>query len=39
VLVTLLLVLSVGMHIFTRNRRHLESAWQTVRFTVQLFVL
>jgi hypothetical protein len=39
VLVTLLLVLSGVMYIFTRICRYLESAWQTVRFTVQLFVL
>ena len=36
VLVALLLVLSGGMYIFTRNRRYLEFAWQTVRFTVLL---
>ncbi len=34
VLVILLLVLSGGMYMFTRNRRYLEFAWQTVRFTV-----
>lgn len=39
VLVTLLLVLSGGMYIFTRNRRYLEFAWQTVRFTVLLLLV
>ena len=34
VLVILLLVLSGGMYMVTRNRRYLEFAWQTVRFTV-----
>jgi hypothetical protein len=38
-LVTLLLVLSGGMYIFTRNRRYLEFAWQTVRFTVLLLLV
>jgi len=33
-LVTLLLVLSGGMYIFTRNRRYLEFALQTLRFAV-----
>ena len=35
-LVALLLVLSGGMYIFTRNRRYLKFAWQTVRFTMLL---
>jgi len=35
----LLLVLSGGMYIFTRNRRYLEFAWQTVRFTVLLLLV
>jgi len=39
VLVALLLVLSGGMYIFTRNRRYLEFAWQTVRFTVLLLLV
>lgn len=34
VLDALLLVLSGGMYVFTRNRRYLRFAWQTVRFTV-----
>ena len=34
VLVTLLLVLSGGMYVFTRNRKYLEFAWQTLRFAV-----
>ena len=36
VLVALLLVLSVGMYLFTRNPRYIEFAWQTVRFTILL---
>lgn len=39
ILVTLLLVLSGGMYIFTRNRRYLKFAWQTVRFTALLLLL
>ena len=46
VLVTLILVLSGGMYLFTRDRRYMNFAWQTVRFTgllllvfVLLFVL
>ena len=39
VLVALLLVLSGGMYIFTRNRSYLEFAWQTVRFTVLLLLV
>lgn len=39
VLVTLLLVISGGMYIFTRNRRYLNFAWQTVRFTVLLLLV
>jgi hypothetical protein len=39
VLVTLLLVLSGGMYVFTRNRRYLRFAWQTVRFTVLLMLV
>lgn len=39
VLVTLLLVLSAGMYIFTRNRRYLEFAWQTLRFTALLLLV
>jgi len=39
VLVTLLLVLSGRMYIFTRNRRYLEFARQTVRFTVMLLLV
>ena len=33
-LVTLLLVLSGGMFLFTRNRRYLQFAMQTLRFSV-----
>lgn len=39
VLVTLLLVISGAMYIFTRNRRYLNFAWQTVRFTLLLLVV
>lgn len=39
ILVALLLVLSGGMYIFTRNRRYLKFAWQTVRFTVLLVLV
>ena len=39
VLVTLLLVLSGGMYIFTRNRRYLKFAWQTLRFTALLLLV
>lgn len=38
-LVALLLVLNGGMYIFTRNRRYLEFAWQTLRFTVLLLLV
>ncbi|MFZ2302852.1 MAG: hypothetical protein WAW10_13400 [Gallionella sp.] len=36
VLAVLLLVLSVAMYIFTRNRRYLAFAGQVLRFTVLL---
>jgi hypothetical protein len=39
VLVTLLLVLSGGMYLFTGNRRYLEFAGKTVRFTVLLLLV
>jgi len=39
VLVTLLLVINGGMYIFTRNRRYLNFAWQTLRFTVLLLLV
>ena len=39
VLVTLLLILSGGMYVFTRNRRYLKFAWQTLRFTVLLLLV
>jgi hypothetical protein len=39
VLVTLLLVLSGGMYLFTGNRRYLEFASRTVRFTVLLLLV
>jgi len=36
VLAVLLLVLSVAMYVFTRNRRYLTFAWQVVRVTMLL---
>ncbi len=39
VLVGLLLVLSGGMYVFTRNRRYLKFAWQTMRFSVLLLLV
>jgi hypothetical protein len=39
VLVTLLLVLSGGMYFFTRDRRYLKFAWQTLRFTAFLLLV
>jgi hypothetical protein len=38
-LVVMLLVLSGGMYVITRNRRYLEFAWQTVRFTVLMLLV
>lgn len=38
-LVILLLVLSGGMYVFTRDRRYLGFAWQTVRFAVLVLLL
>lgn len=39
ILVVLLLVLSGWMYVFTRNRRYLKFAWQTLRFTVLLLLV
>ena len=39
VLVALLLALSGGMYIFTRDRRYIQFAWQTLRFTVLLLLV
>ncbi len=39
VLVALLLVLSGGMYFFTRDRRYLKFAWQTLRFTAFLLLV
>lgn len=39
VLVTLMLVLSGGMYIFTRDSRYLNFAWQTVRLMALLLML
>lgn len=38
-LVALLLVLSVGMYIFTHERRYSKFAWQVVRFAGLLLAL
>jgi len=38
-LVVLVLVLSGGMYLFTRDRRYLRFAWQTLRFAVMLLLL
>ncbi len=37
--VTLLLVLSGGMYVFTRDRRYLKFAWQILRFAALLLLL
>jgi len=39
VLVVLLIVVSGGMYVFTRNRRYLDFAHQTVRFSVLLLMV
>lgn len=39
ILVILLLVLSGGMYIFTRDRRYLGFAFQTLRFAVLLLLI
>ena len=39
ILVALLLVLSGGMYVFTRDRRYLKFVWQTLRFTALLLLL
>jgi len=39
VIVSLLLVLSGGMYLFTRDNRYLRFAWQTLRFTVFLLLI
>lgn len=36
VAVALLVVLSGGMYVFTRNPRYYQFAWQVIRFTVLL---
>lgn len=38
-LVALLLVLSGGMYIFTRDRRYLKFSWQTLCFAVLLLLV
>jgi len=39
IIVSLLLVLSGGMYLFTRDNRYLRFAWQTLRFTVFLLLI
>lgn len=39
VLITLLLVVSAGMYMFTRNRRYLNFAWRVLRFTALLLAI
>ena len=39
VLVTLLLVLSGGMYVFTRDRRCLKFAWQILRFAALVLLV
>lgn len=39
ILVALLVILSGGMYVFTRDRRYLKFAWQVLRFTVVLLLL
>lgn len=39
ILVTLLLVLSGGMYVFTRDRRYLKFAWQVMRLAVFLLLV
>lgn len=39
ILAILLLVLSGGMYIFTRDRRYLRFAWQLVRFAVLVLLV
>jgi len=39
VLVTLLLVLSGGMYVFTRDRRYLKFAWQILRFAALVLLV
>lgn len=39
ILVTLLVVLSGGMYVFTRDRRYLKFAWQILRLAAVLLLL
>ncbi len=39
ILVALLLVLSGGMYVFTRDRRYFRFAWQILRFSVFLLLI
>jgi len=38
-LAVLLLVLGGGMYLFTRDRRYLDFAWQTLRFFLLVFAV
>ncbi len=39
VVIVLLLVLSIGMYVFTRDARYYKFAWQIVRFSLLLFAV
>jgi len=39
IIIALLLVLSGGAYLFTRDRRYLTFAWQTLRFTIFLLLV
>lgn len=39
IVVALLVILSGGMYVFTRDRRYLGFAWQVLRFAVVLLLL
>jgi type II secretory pathway component PulL len=39
IVVALLVILSGGMYVFTRDRRYLKFAWQVLRFAVVLLLL
>jgi uncharacterized membrane protein YhfC len=39
IVMALLIILSVGMYVFTRNPRYYKFAWQVLRFGALLFAL
>lgn len=39
VVIVLLLVLNIGMYVFTRDARYYRFAWQVVRFSALLFAV